>query len=200
MHGKFSAGGTSNEENPLAYVDLRDTTYYAFIDQNETGVGHLDGLLATDDELYVADISPDGGFGAADADEGVIYRVVSALAALPAPRFLTSDATIAGGMAPALDWDDVPGASTYALEYADNSGFTGLTSVTGLSSSAYTLPGPVADGTWYWRVYAVNGTTSAASSVVSFLAIPLCDPAALALLAAAMTGMLWYQGRRRIHG
>ena len=191
MHGKFSAGGASNEENPLVYVDLRDTTYFPFVDQTETGVGHLDGLLATDDELFVADISPDGGFGAGDTDEGVIYRIVSAVTTLPAPRFLASDAIITGGVSPALDWDDVPGASTYTLNYADNSSFSSVITVTGLTSSQYTFAGPIDDGTWYWRVYAVNGTTSAASPSASFLVIPLFGVWGLALLVTLMSTVLW---------
>ncbi len=109
MHGQFFLAGVSNEENPLAYVDLRATTYLAWVDQAETGVGHLDGLLSTQTKLYVADISPDGGFNSSSSDEGIIYRIVTAVATLPAPRFLTSAATMTGGVAPALDWDDVPG-------------------------------------------------------------------------------------------
>ena len=74
MHGQFSLAGVSNEENPLAYVDLRATTYLARVDQAETGVGHLDGLLSTQTKLYVADISPDDGFNSSSSDEGIIYR------------------------------------------------------------------------------------------------------------------------------
>lgn len=191
MHGKFSAGGTANEENPLVFVDLRDTTYFPFIDQSETGVGHLDGLLATDDELFIADISPDGGFGASDTDEGVIYRIVASSSAPTAPRFLNTDAVIAGGQVPAFDWDDVPGATSYTLVYADNSAFTDSITVTGLTGSNHTLSNSVADGTWYWRVFASNGsTTSAASSTASFTAIPLFDTIASLLLVGAMVWLL----------
>ena len=102
MHGQFSLAGVSNEENPLAYVDLRATTYLAWVDQAETGVGHLDGLLSTQTKLYVADISPDGGFNSSSSDEGIIYRIVSAVATLPVPRFLTSAATMTGGVAPGV--------------------------------------------------------------------------------------------------
>jgi glucose/arabinose dehydrogenase len=75
FHGKFSRAGVANEENPLVYVDLDSGEYFHFIGVNETGVGHLDGLLATERDLYVADISPSGGFGGGSANTGVIYRI-----------------------------------------------------------------------------------------------------------------------------
>ena len=56
MHGKFSLGGTSNEENPLVFVDLNDNSYFHIIQNDEPSVGHLDGLLSTNDSLFVADI------------------------------------------------------------------------------------------------------------------------------------------------
>lgn len=75
MHGQFSSGGLSNEENPLVFVDLDDNSYFHFISNTESGVGHLDGLLATDDSLFVADISPGGAFGPSDSNSGVIYQI-----------------------------------------------------------------------------------------------------------------------------
>ena len=75
MHGKFSLGGVSNEENPLVFVDLDDYSYFYFVDNDEPAVGHLDGLLATDDSLFVADISPRGGFSIRNT--GKIYKIRS---------------------------------------------------------------------------------------------------------------------------
>ncbi|MCA9198899.1 MAG: PQQ-dependent sugar dehydrogenase, partial [Planctomycetales bacterium] len=77
MHGKFSLGGTSNEENPLVFVDLRDNSYSHVIANTEPNVGHLDGILATDNALYLADISPSGGFSAGANRSGIIYRIES---------------------------------------------------------------------------------------------------------------------------
>ncbi|MEM7315509.1 MAG: hypothetical protein AAF497_20395, partial [Planctomycetota bacterium] len=82
MHGKFSLGGTANEENPLVFVDLADNSYFYFIDTNESGVGHLDGLLSTNDSLFVADISPGGGFGSSSANSGKIYQIKSLVASI----------------------------------------------------------------------------------------------------------------------
>ena len=82
MHGKFSLGGLSNEENPLVFVDLDDNSFFHFISNDESGVGHLDGLLSTSDSLFVADISPDGGFGSGSRNEGKIYQLKSLVVAL----------------------------------------------------------------------------------------------------------------------
>lgn len=75
FHGQFSKGGLDNEENPLVYADLNTGEYFHFIGNDEPGVGHLDGLLATANKLYVADISSGGGFGSSNANSGFIYRI-----------------------------------------------------------------------------------------------------------------------------
>ena len=75
FHGQFSRGGTSNEENPLVYADLETGEYFHFIGVDESGVGHLDGLLATQNKLFAADISPGGGFNASASNSGVIYQI-----------------------------------------------------------------------------------------------------------------------------
>lgn len=77
MHGKFSLGGRENEENPLVYVDLRDNSFQHVISSNEPNVGHLDGILATNDALYLADISPGGAFNSDARNTGIIYRIES---------------------------------------------------------------------------------------------------------------------------
>ncbi len=77
MHGRFSLGGLANEENPLVFLDLNDGSYFHFIQNNERGVGHLDGLLSTEDSLFIADISPRGGFSGGAANSGAIYQIKS---------------------------------------------------------------------------------------------------------------------------
>lgn len=77
MHGKFSLGGVNNEENPLVFVDLDDNSYFHFISNDEPSVGHLDGLLPTSDSLFLADISPTGGFGGSANNTGAIYQIQS---------------------------------------------------------------------------------------------------------------------------
>jgi len=93
---------------------------------------------------------------------------------------------------PTLDWNDVANAASYTLEYAENVGFTGATTVTGLTVSQFTFPSPLADGTYFWRVNAVaaNASEIAFSSVDSFVIIPTFTQWTVILLAFAMMGYL----------
>ncbi len=75
MHGQFSRGGQQNEENPLVYADPRTGEFFHFITSHEPSIGHLDGLLSTEDSLYVADVSSQGGFGSSASSSGKIYRI-----------------------------------------------------------------------------------------------------------------------------
>jgi glucose/arabinose dehydrogenase len=75
FHGKFSLGGAQNEENALVFVDLRDKSYFHFIRSATPGVGHLDGLLATRDSLFISDLSKNGAYSTSGA--GVIYQIKS---------------------------------------------------------------------------------------------------------------------------
>ena len=77
MHGRFSLGGTKNEENPLVFVDLNDQSYFHFIENDEPDIGHLDGLLSTRDSLFVADLSPRGGFSGSNRNTGTVYQIKS---------------------------------------------------------------------------------------------------------------------------
>ncbi|RIK85053.1 MAG: hypothetical protein DCC67_04460 [Planctomycetota bacterium] len=77
FHGRFNLAGAANEENPLALVDLDALSYFHFVSNDEPAVGHLDGLLATRDTLYVADISSHGGFSGAAQNTGRIYAITS---------------------------------------------------------------------------------------------------------------------------
>lgn len=76
FHGEFHSAGLGNRENPLVVADPVTGGYTEFISNDETGVGHLDGLLSTSDTLFVADFSPQGRIDSAAADGlGVIYRI-----------------------------------------------------------------------------------------------------------------------------
>lgn len=55
-------------------------------------------------------------------------------------------------------WGAVTGATSYILEYATNSGFTGLTAVSGITSTSYAVSGLSNGTTYYFRVKAVNGS------------------------------------------
>jgi glucose/arabinose dehydrogenase len=82
FHGRFNAGGTNNEENPLVYANPAAGTYFHFIQGQQQGIGHLDGLLATGDSLFVADLVATGNTGNG-AGAGVIYQIKSLAQATP---------------------------------------------------------------------------------------------------------------------
>jgi glucose/arabinose dehydrogenase len=74
FHGLFDLGGTANDENPVAYVDLSTHSYFRFIPNSVAGVGHLDGLLSTSDSLFLADLSSNGDIFNS-TQTGVIYQI-----------------------------------------------------------------------------------------------------------------------------
>jgi hypothetical protein len=92
FHGRFSLGGTNNEENPLVYADPVSRSYFHFIEGQQAGIGHLDGLLATSDSLFVEDLVSTGNIGNG-ASAGIIYQVKS----LVTPPNPTLEAKVVGG-------------------------------------------------------------------------------------------------------
>lgn len=78
--GVFNAGGASNDENPLVFVDPQTGIFFHFLANGQ--MGHPNGVLATNDALYLSDLSVTGAFGgfrdgvAAD-QSGAIYRIVA---------------------------------------------------------------------------------------------------------------------------
>ena len=120
---------------------------------------------------------------------------------LTAPTLVTANSTaLQRHLSITLDWSDVTGATSYTLEYANNSGFTGSTTVTGVTASQYTFSSPPADGTYYWRVKAVgSGVESSFSAANNFAIIPTFTEWTVVLLAMAMMGyMIWYRRRARV--
>jgi len=77
FHGRFNLAGAANEENPLVFVDLDDLSYFHFVPNTDPSVGHLDGVLATTDTLFLADISSHGSFSASAENSGKIYAITS---------------------------------------------------------------------------------------------------------------------------
>ena len=57
---------------------------------------------------------------------------------------------------PTLDWEVVSGCAYYILEYANNVSFTDAIRIENILPSDYTMDTAFADGTWYWRVRAVD--------------------------------------------
>ena len=76
FHGQWDEVGDANEENPVAYVDRATGDVVHVVAEAEPAIGHLDGLLATDDALYLADLTGLGSIAGYEAT-GVIYRVAA---------------------------------------------------------------------------------------------------------------------------
>ena len=90
FHGRFSTAGVDNEENPLLYLDLATNQYFEFIPNSVPTIGHLDNILATDDSLFVSDITSTGNIFTTTAS-GAIYRIT----AIPEPHSLVAIAAAA---------------------------------------------------------------------------------------------------------
>jgi glucose/arabinose dehydrogenase len=126
FHGQYTSAGTANEENPIVYADPISSNYFHFILGQQVGVGHLDGLLATRDSLFVADMTSTGNiFNSTNA--GVIYQIKSLVAPVPptlAARSLGTQIELSwdrGGLQEAANasgpWSDVSDAfSPYAVQ------------------------------------------------------------------------------------
>lgn len=71
---------------------------------------------------------------------------------------------------PTFDWKNVTDASYYILQYADNPDFSSPITIESIAPSDYTATSALDDGTWYWRVYAVDaaGNVSGWSSTGIF--------------------------------
>ncbi len=116
FHGRFNLAGDANEENPLALVDLDDMSQFHFVPNTDPTVGHLDGLLATTDTLYVADISTHGAFSGSAQNSGKIYAIKSLI-----PRGDYDRDGDADG-ADLLQWQRQLGATMAAFAGADGDG------------------------------------------------------------------------------
>jgi hypothetical protein len=82
FHGTYTVGGTNNTKNPLIYADPATGSYFQFIYGQQPGIGHLDGLLATRDSLFVADLVT-GGDVYNGAGQGAIYQIKSLISSPP---------------------------------------------------------------------------------------------------------------------
>jgi hypothetical protein len=116
FHGRFSSAGVANEENPLAFIDLESNEQFHVVPNADPTVGHLDGLLATVDTLYAADISSQGGFSSSGANSGKIYSIRSLIANGDYDRNGVVDGS------DFLRWQREAGTTTAAFAGADGNG------------------------------------------------------------------------------
>jgi glucose/arabinose dehydrogenase len=97
FHGRFNGAPAGvDAENPLVFYDIANDTYFHFIEGNQPGLGHLDGLLATSDRLYLSDVSTAGPVTFGGAGQGAIY-VLTAIIPEPSSILLAS-LGLAGGI------------------------------------------------------------------------------------------------------
>jgi glucose/arabinose dehydrogenase len=68
-------GGLANEENPVVFYNQQTGKYFHFINTVEPNIGHLTGILSTNNALYLSDLSSNGDLGATGAGAGKIYRI-----------------------------------------------------------------------------------------------------------------------------
>jgi glucose/arabinose dehydrogenase len=111
FHGSFDFGGTNNAKNPLVYADPTAVTYFHFIEGQQAGVGHLDGLLTTRDSLFIADLDTNGDLGNGTA-AGVIYQIKSLVNPTPPTlglQSLGSQITLTWGRGTLQAADEVTG-------------------------------------------------------------------------------------------
>jgi glucose/arabinose dehydrogenase len=109
FHGRFSSAGAANEENPVVFADPATGSYFHFIRGQQPGLGHLDGLLATRDSLFAADLVSTGNLSSG-AGAGLIYQIKSLVT--PTPPTVTARRV---GTEIELQWD------RGALQSADES-------------------------------------------------------------------------------
>lgn len=81
FHGRFSAAGTDNDENPVVFTDRSSGAYFHFVPNTEAALGHPNGLLATPRSLFIADLTSTGNPFSSGAN-GVIHQIQS-VAAVP---------------------------------------------------------------------------------------------------------------------
>lgn len=118
FHGKFSECCLANEENPLVYVDLTTTNYFHFIGNDEPEIGHLDGLLPTEDSLFVADLTANGSlssgstFGVIYQIKSLVNRVLSLSKSNNTPVLTWTHGVLQKADSLAGTWNDIPGAAS----------------------------------------------------------------------------------------
>lgn len=79
FHGKWSGAGIANEENPVVFADLSSHSYFQFVGNDEPEIGHIDGMVSTDDSLFLSDLTSTGNTDAS-SNAGVIYQIQSLVA------------------------------------------------------------------------------------------------------------------------
>jgi hypothetical protein len=144
FHGLFDDGGTTNDENPVAYTDLHTKSFFDFIAGSQAGVGHLDSEMATNDSLFVADISTNGDvFGSQHT--GAIYQIKSLHGVLQASgrTFTPHEGQVFSGTVASFsesNLSETASSFTASIDWGDGTTSTG-TIVAGATAGKFTVTG-----------------------------------------------------------
>lgn len=87
------------------------------------------------------------------------------LAVLVAPPSVT--ATTNSSSQITVAWGSVTDATSYTLDYSVNSSFTSATSISGMTSTSRAIPGLLQGQSYYFRVTAVNATSTGPASAAT---------------------------------
>lgn len=98
----------------------------------------------------------------------------SATTTLPAPVCNTS--TLDSNTQITVAWSASAGAITYTLEYANNAGFTGATSIPSIATTSRAVTGLNNGTTYYFRVKAVNGAVQSVTGACPSRATGISGP------------------------
>ena len=74
FHGVYDGFGVENDETAVVHLDPATGVYRHFISGRQGRIGHLDGVLSTDRELFVTDFTGPWSIHSSQA-RGAIYRV-----------------------------------------------------------------------------------------------------------------------------
>lgn len=106
------------------------------------------------------------GYSGASGSYTLLYCITLVQATLSSPA---SGATVCSGAAQTYSWNSVYGATSYTIQWDDNSSFTSPEeSSTSSTSWGHSLSG---SGTWYWRVRATSGCQTGAWSGTRTIAL-----------------------------
>ena len=141
--------------------------YQIQIDNNDTFTSPAqDETLAAGVLTYTASPLPDGGkfywrvralnsAGVAGAWSSAwtftLQQIAAPVLVSPPNPMTTTDTT------PAFTWNTVAGAASYQIQIGTTSSFATIVHQDSAGSNFYTIPGPLPDGRYYWRVRALTG-------------------------------------------
>ena len=139
---------------------------------------------------------------------GAEQEDVTHSAGMPVPVLITFDSAVfQDNNTLTLDWNNVPGAGSYTLEYARNPEFKNPTTIAGITHSQYTFgraESPAIDGTlstvrldaslYYWRVKTVGQNAESRFSPADSFVIESGFPTwTIVLLGAGLAAYMAWQ-------